>query len=37
MPKKFSIADKRKWLDEYESGKSEVHIAKKNKCDARTV
>lgn len=37
MPKKFSMADKEKWLDDYEGGKSEVHIAKKNKCDARTV
>jgi len=37
MPKKFSIADKRKWLEEYESGKSEVYIARESRCDARTV
>jgi hypothetical protein len=37
MPKKFSIAAKKEWLERYESGKSEVSIAKESKCDARTV
>jgi len=37
MPKKFSIIDKRKWLNKYERGKSEVSIASDSKCDARTV
>jgi hypothetical protein len=37
MPRKFSIADKKKWLEKYESGKSEVSIATESKCDARTV
>jgi hypothetical protein len=37
MPKKFSISDKRKWLEKYEKGKSEVAIAAESRCDARTV
>lgn len=37
MPRKFSIADKKKWLAQYDNGKSEVSIAKGSKCDARTV
>jgi hypothetical protein len=37
MPKKFSIADKNKWLEDYESGKSESSIASDNTCDLRTV
>jgi hypothetical protein len=37
MPKKFSIADKHKWLEQYESGKSEASIANGSKCDLRTV
>jgi hypothetical protein len=37
MPKKISIIDKREWLDEYESGKSEFEIAKRMKRDTRTV
>jgi len=37
MAKKVSIADKRKWLDEYESGKPKIAIATQNKCDTRTV
>jgi len=37
MPRKFSIADKKKWLEKYERGKSEVSIAKESKCDSRTV
>ena len=37
MPKKFSIADKRTWLDKYESGKPESSIASDSKCDLRTI
>ena len=38
MPKKFSLAEKKKWLDLYESGRSELWIAKNEAdCDARTV
>jgi len=37
MAKKNSIADKRKWLDEYESGKPIIAIASQNKRDTRTV
>ena len=37
MPRKFSIADKKKWLEKYERGKSDVFIARESKCDARTV
>lgn len=37
MPRKFSIVDKRKWLQKYERGKSEVSIATDSRCDARTV
>ena len=36
MPKKFSMADKKEWLERYESGESEVSIAK-GKYDVRTV
>jgi len=37
MPKKFSITDKNKWLERYESGKSEASIANDSNCDVRTV
>jgi hypothetical protein len=37
MPRKFSIADKRKWLEEYETGKSESSIATASRCDIRTI
>jgi len=37
MPKKFSLADRKRWLEQYESGKSEIAISKENKCDTRTV
>jgi hypothetical protein len=37
MPKKFSLTDKRKWLEKYEKGKSEVAIAAESRCDTRTV
>ncbi|MFC2019348.1 hypothetical protein ACFLU4_05275 [Chloroflexota bacterium] len=37
MPKKISIIDKRKWLEDYESGKAESAIASKYKRDTRTV
>jgi len=37
MPRKFSITDKNKWLEQYESGKSEASIANASKCDLRTV
>jgi len=37
MPKKFPLAEIRKWLDLYEKGRSEVSIAKEAHCDVRTV
>ncbi len=37
MPKKFSITDKNKWLEDYENGKSESSIASDSNCDLRTV
>jgi hypothetical protein len=37
MPKKISIIEKRKWLEEYESGKSESEIASGKSRDTRTV
>jgi len=37
MPKKFSVTDKNKWLEDYENGKSESAIAKDSRCDLRTV
>ena len=37
MPKKFSITDKNKWLEKYESGKSESFIANESQCDIRTI
>jgi len=37
MPKKFPLAETRKWLDLYEKGRSEVSIAKRAHCDVRTV
>jgi hypothetical protein len=37
MPKKFSPSDKNKWLEKYESGKSESSIANESKCDIRTI
>jgi hypothetical protein len=37
MPKKFSLTDKNKWLEDYENGKSESSIASENSCDLRTV
>jgi uncharacterized protein YcbK (DUF882 family) len=37
MPKKFSPSDKSKWLEKYESGKSESSIAKESTCDIRTI
>jgi len=37
MPKKFSVDEKRKWLENYETGNSEVFIAKSRGCDVRTV
>jgi len=38
MPKKFLETDKRKWLELYESGKTEKWIAREHaKCDPRTV
>jgi hypothetical protein len=37
MPRKFSIAAKRKWLEKYERGKSEVSIATESRCDPRTI
>ncbi|HUX48980.1 MAG TPA: hypothetical protein VMV76_07500 [Dehalococcoidia bacterium] len=37
MPKKFSVTDKNKWLEDYENGKSESSIANDSSCDLRTV
>lgn len=37
MPKKFSVTDKNKWLEEYENGKPEASIASDSSCDLRTV
>jgi hypothetical protein len=38
MPRKFLDTDKRKWLELYESGKTEIWIARERaKCDPRTV
>ena len=38
MPRKFLDTDKRKWLELYESGKTEKWIAREHaKCDPRTV
>ena len=38
MPRKFLDTDKRKWLNLYESGKTEIWIARERaKCDPRTV
>ena len=37
MPKKFSITDKNKWLEDYENGKSEASIASNSRCDLRTI
>jgi hypothetical protein len=37
MPKKFSPAEKRKWLEKHESGKPEASIADDSDCDVRTV
>jgi hypothetical protein len=38
MPKKFHLADKMKWLELYEGGKTELWIARNHaRCDPRTV
>ena len=37
MTKKVSIAEKRKWLEEYESGKPVIGIANQNQCGTRAV
>jgi hypothetical protein len=37
MPRKFSITDKNKWLEDYENGKSESSLASDSRCDLRTV
>jgi len=37
MPKKMPVEEKRKWLEEYESGKSETAIASKYSRDIRTI
>ncbi len=37
MPKKVSIVEKREWLADYESGKSEASIAGKARRDVRTI
>ncbi len=37
MPRQFSDADKKKWLELSENGKSEIRIAKDANCDPRTV
>jgi hypothetical protein len=37
MPKKYSIIDKRQWLEDFEKGYSEASIKKKYRCDLRTL
>lgn len=37
MPKKFSVTDRNKWLEDYENGKPESSIANDSSCDLRTV
>ena len=37
MPKKFSIANQKRWLEDYENGKPEASIASDSRCDLRTV
>jgi hypothetical protein len=37
MPEKISIIEKREWLEDYESGKSELDIARSKNRDTRTV
>ena len=37
MPKKIPIVDKRRWLQDYEQGKSEVAIASQNHRDLRMI
>jgi hypothetical protein len=37
MVKKYSIVNKRLWLEEFEKGYSESQIASKNHCDVRTL
>ena len=37
MSKKISIQEKRKWLDMYEQGKTEVQIAREMHRDPRTI
>jgi hypothetical protein len=37
MVKKYSIVNKRQWLEEFEKGYSESQIASKNHCDVRTL
>jgi hypothetical protein len=38
MPKKFTLTDKKKWLELYDQGKSEKYIAREHAhCDVRTV
>jgi hypothetical protein len=37
MPKKFSIIQKREWLQAYEGGTPEATISRDSKCDIRTV
>ena len=37
MPNKISIIDMRKWLADYESGKTEIAIARKARRDVRTI
>src|SRR3989304_7712794 len=37
MVKKYSIINKRQWLEEFEKGYSESYIASKYHCDLRTL
>jgi len=37
MPRKFTMVDKKEWLEKLENGKSEASIAKDRKCDLRTI
>jgi hypothetical protein len=37
MVKKYAIAEKLEWLEEYENGKPMIALAKQHHCDTRTV
>ena len=37
MARKYSIVNKRQWLEDFEKGYSEAYIASKYHCDLRTL